>query len=224
MSFRNQSLGEIAASIPGATRLFREYDLDFCCGGTAILADAAAAKGLNLDEIISRLTELQNSRPSFEGQDWRVASYADTIEHILARYHQRHREQLQELILLGEKVEQVHGARPDAPLGVTAELKNIYASLDSHMMKEEQILFPMINAGSYATARMPIHVMMMEHDEEREHIEKLKSLTNNLTLPADACSSWTALYRGIGEFIDDLMHHIHTENNILFPRVLAESA
>lgn len=90
-------------------------------------------------------------------------------------------------------------------------------------MKEEQILFPMINSGNYQMAHMPIQVMESEHDEHSKHIEILKMLTNNLTPPEDACNSWRTLYSGIGEFIDDLMMHIHTENNILFPRVLNEA-
>ena len=91
-------------------------------------------------------------------------------------------------------------------------------------MKEEQILFPMIKMGNYAMARMPIQVMEHEHAEHGEHLEVLKALTNNLTPPADACNTWRALYSGIKEFMDDLMMHIHSENNILFPRVIEEGS
>ncbi len=28
-----QSLGQLACDIPGATRTFHHYNLDFCCGG-----------------------------------------------------------------------------------------------------------------------------------------------------------------------------------------------
>ena len=80
----------------------------------------------------------------------------------------------------------------------------------------------MIRAKNYMMAAMPIRVMEMEHDEAGQDVEVVKSLTNHCTAPADACFSWKALYSGINEFIDDLMHHIHLENNILFPRVLRE--
>ena len=72
-------------------------------------------------------------------------------------------------------------------------------------------------------ACMPIRVMEMEHDGMGEQLEVLKSLTNNVTPPADACSSWLALYASIKKFIDDLIEHTHLENNILFPRVRAEA-
>ncbi|HHF1962746.1 TPA: iron-sulfur cluster repair protein YtfE [Haemophilus influenzae] len=222
MSFAQQKLSELAVSIPSATKIFREYDLDFCCGGSVLLEVAAQQKNLNLAEIEKRLTDLQQSKAENNDKDWTSASYAEMIDHIITRFHNRHREQLPELITLAEKVENVHGDRDDCPIGVTAQLEKIYAELSQHLMKEEQILFPMIKMGNYAMASMPIRVMEMEHDEAGQDVEVIKSLTNNCTPPADACFSWKALYSGINEFIDDLMHHIHLENNILFPRVLNE--
>ena len=223
MSFGDKKLSEIAVSVPGSTSLLREYDLDFCCGGSDTLANAAAEKGLNLAEIETRLTELQNSKAENPEEYWVNATYPEIIDHILVRYHQRHREQLQELIVLADRVESVHGDREDCPMGVAAELRNVYEDLSNHMMKEEHVLFPMIKAGNYMMAQMPIRMMEMEHAEHGEHLDILKSLTNNMTPPADACNTWRALYSGIQEFADDLMMHIHRENNILFPRVIAEN-
>ena len=222
MSFADKKLSEIAISVPGSTALLREYDLDFCCGGETQLAVAAKAKTLDLADIEKRLAELQADKQEDSEQHWLTADYAETIEHILHRYHERHRAQLQELIVLAERVEAVHGDRADCPVGIAAELQNVYADLSNHMMKEEQILFPMIKMGNYAMARIPIQVMEHEHAAHGEHLDVLKSLTNNLTPPADVCNTWRALYSGIQEFMDDLMMHIHTENNILFPRVIAE--
>ena len=168
MSFGDKKLSEIAVSVPGSTSLLRKYDLDFCCGGSDTLANAAAEKGLNLAEIETRLTELQNSKAENPEEYWVNATYPEIIDHIL-------------------------------------------------------VLFPMITAGNYMMAQMPIRMMEMEHAEHGEHLDVLKSLTNNMTPPADACNTWRALYSGIQEFADDLMMHIHRENNILFPRVIAEN-
>lgn len=220
MSFAQQKLSELAVAIPGATKIFREYDLDFCCGGSALLEVAAQQKNLNLAEIEARLANLQQQE-NME-KNWSDAPYNELIEHIIERFHNRHREQLPELITLAEKVENVHADREDCPVGTAALLEKIHAELSQHMMKEENILFPMIKMGNYATAAMPIRVMEMEHDEAGQDVEVLKSITNHLTPPEDACFSWRALYSGINAFIDDLMHHIHLENNILFPSVLNE--
>lgn len=162
------------------------------------------------------------NRMTLATEQWQNANYAEIISHILSCFHQRHSEQLQALIPLAEKVEERHADHPDCPQGLAEALKNAYADLSSHMMKEEQILFPMIEAGNYMMARMPIQVMEFEHDEHSATIDVLRQLTHNMTPPAGACTSWTTLYQGIQAFCDDLQEHIHTENNILFPRVLSE--
>jgi regulator of cell morphogenesis and NO signaling len=42
--------------------------------------------------------------------------------------------------------------------------------------------------------------------------------TRGLTLPEGACRSWTALYTGLAKFSQDLVAHMHLENDVLFPR------
>jgi regulator of cell morphogenesis and NO signaling len=39
-----------------------------------------------------------------------------------------------------------------------------------------------------------------------------------LALPEGACGSWTALYIGVRKLADDLVTHLHLENNVLFAR------
>jgi regulator of cell morphogenesis and NO signaling len=58
--------------------------------------------------------------------------------------------------------------------------------------------------------------MRYEHDQHGNALAQLALLTNDITPPAHACNTWRALYRGLEELRDDLMQHIHLENNILF--------
>ncbi|TAT64799.1 iron-sulfur cluster repair protein YtfE, partial [Enterobacter cloacae] len=141
--------------------------------------------------------------------------------HIIVRYHDRHREQLPELILQATKVERVHADKPSVPRGLAKYLTMLHEELTSHMMKEEQILFPMIKQGMGSQAMGPISVMESEHDDAGELLEVIKHTTNNVTPPPEACTTWKAMYNGINEMIDDLMEHISLENNVLFPRALA---
>lgn len=127
-----------------------------------------------------------------------------------------HREQLNELVRLASRVEQVHWARPDCPVGLAQHLARMARELEAHMHKEEQILFPMLKAGQRAMATGPIHVMRHEHDDHAQALTHLYELTNNLTLPKGACNTWRALFTGLQAFVDDLKQHIHLENNILF--------
>ncbi|MBP1038155.1 iron-sulfur cluster repair protein YtfE [Serratia fonticola] len=219
MDYRNQSLGALAIAIPRASKLFRDYDLDFCCGGKQTLERAASRKELDLDKLESELVAL--AADPVDTRDWRLAPLAEIIDYILPRFHQRHREQLSELVLMAEKVERVHGDKPTCPRGLAKQLNLIRLDLENHMMKEEQILFPLIKQGMGQQAAGPISVMEHEHDEAGEQLEVVKFLTNNVTPPEGACNTWQVLYNGINTFISDLMEHIHLENNLLFPRALS---
>ncbi|WP_454762780.1 iron-sulfur cluster repair protein YtfE [Cupriavidus campinensis] len=215
MSMTDQSLGQLARQIPGATRVFHDYQLDFCCGGKQSLGEAAQAAGLDAQAIEARLRSLQ-ALAQEDGRDWGNALPADLIAHILARYHEVHRQQLPELVRLARRVEQVHGDREDCPLGLADHLVVMHQELESHMQKEEQILFPMLARGLGTMAGGPITVMRMEHDEHGQALQRLGELTRDITLPRAACNTWRALYLGLRTLREDLMEHIHLENNILF--------
>ncbi|WP_397472656.1 iron-sulfur cluster repair protein YtfE [Rheinheimera sp.] len=215
-----QSLGHLATSIAGATAVFHQYKLDFCCGGKQSLADALAKKQLDSATVLNALEQLQQQDNSFT--DWRSKPVKELIAYILDRFHERHRRQLPELIRLARRVEHVHIDDPQCPTGLTDHLDDMYQELESHMMKEEQILFPMLAGGIYPSG--PISVMEEEHLQHGDALEVLDKLTNNITLPADACNTWTALYLGLKELKEDLMQHILLENEILFvqPKAIAK--
>ena len=64
-------------------------------------------------------------------------------------------------------------------------------------------------------------VLMATRDDfatRQQDIARLEELTDGITLPRAACNTWRALYAGLKTFREDLMQHIHTENNILFER------
>ena len=212
------SLGQLARRIPGATRLFDAHRLDFCCGGNKTLRAAAAAAGVDTAPIVEELRLLAERADTSGERDWQDAPATELVEHILARYHAVHREQLPELIRLARKVEQVHGDRADCPHGLAEHLSAMAQELESHMRKEEDVLFPMIVRGQGPRAGAPINVMRMEHDDHGVALRAMEAMTNDITAPAGACTTWRALYTGLRTFRADLMAHIHTENNILFER------
>ncbi|MEX6504010.1 iron-sulfur cluster repair protein YtfE [Pseudomonas zhanjiangensis] len=215
----DQPLGQLACEIPGASRLLHAFNLDFCCGGQRSLREEANRRGIDPQPIASELAALQNQGGLHH--DWRSEPSDQLIEHILNRYHARHREQLPELIALAYRVEQVHGDRADCPRGLADHLRAMLQELESHMLKEEQILFPMLLAGYARQASAPIAVMRLEHDQHGAALEQLQRLSGGLTPPEDACNTWRALYRGLNELNDDLVQHIHLENNVLFAAALA---
>ncbi|MCH8501136.1 MAG: hemerythrin domain-containing protein [Aliidiomarina sp.] len=145
---------------------------------------------------------------------WQKADNNELIEFILERYHALHREQLPQAIQLARRVEQAHAGDPNCPEGLAEHLSDMFQELESHMMKEEQILFPMLSTASYPQG--PIMVMESEHDEHELALQHIEKITNNLTLPAGACGTWTALYDLLAELVQDLREHIELESRVLF--------
>ena len=212
--FANRTLAEIAATLPGATEIFRRHKLDFCCGGRVPLAQAVTAKGLALDKLEAELgtvAALAIPVPQPESTE-------ALISLIETRYHAVHRRELPELLRLARRVEAVHKDRADVPRGIAALLERMGGELEQHMQKEEQVLFPLMLRGGQPMVMQPIASMLAEHDDHSAHLRTLESLTGDFSAPDDACATWRALYVGAKKLADDLVEHIHTENNVLFPR------
>ena len=169
--------------------------------------------------MLAELAALQRSDAVPE-----AASPSALIDHILARYHEVHRQQLPELIRMARRVEAVHRDHPQVPVGLADHLEAMHDELLSHMLKEEQVLFPMLKNGGNPFVGQPIGMMRAEHVDHGEALDKLNALTNDATPPQGACNTWRALYAGIAQLGDDLINHIHLENNVLFPRFEASAA
>ena len=147
-----------------------------------------------------------------------VHDAAELTRHIETRYHARHREQLPQLAAIAEKVETVHYGDADVPEGLAEILNRMIGEMEVHMKKEELILFPAIRKGGGPGIENPIAVMRADHDDHDREIAEIRRLTRNLTLPEGACRSWSTLYSGLAEFIDDLSEHMRLENDVLFPQ------
>jgi regulator of cell morphogenesis and NO signaling len=134
-----------------------------------------------------------------------------------------------------KKVVQVYGAQDAATLStLPAIYQALRDELEPHMVKEETILFPFverIEASAnrnlplpplpFGTIGNPIHCMESEHESAGEALRQMRAATNDYALPAHACATYKALFDSLQDLEADLHLHIHPENNILFPRVIA---
>ena len=205
-------LGQLAVDLPGATAIFRTLKLDFCCGGLISLRQAALDKKLDLADVVRQLAALQRPEALPENQ-----TPAALIDHIISRYHEVHRVQLPELVRMARRVEAVHRENPNVPAGLAALLEEMELELLEHMQKEEAILFPLLKAGGSPYAGQPISVMRAEHTSHGQALDQIHALAHDMQPPEGACNTWRALYAGLSQFTDDLISHIHLENNVLFP-------
>ena len=218
-SILDTSLAELAVQHADASRVFHRLGLDYCCGGRRPLAEACAERGLDPALVLAEVSAA--GAETLSAERWHERPLEDLVTHIVDFFHVRLRAELPELAALARKVEARHADKASCPRGLTAHVETIAAELLPHMMKEEQILFPAIRAGWGPRALGPIRVMEAEHRDAALQLERTRVLTNGLVAPAEACTSWQALYLRLDAFEAELMQHIHLENNVLFARALA---
>jgi regulator of cell morphogenesis and NO signaling len=137
---------------------------------------------------------------------------------------------LPRLEALVTKVARVHGDKEPRLAQVQDLFLGLSAELAAHLMKEEQVLFPMIRqleaSGTLSQLHCgrvanPIHRMEFEHDEAGATLAQLRQLTDDYTPPEWACNTYRALFDALAYFEQDMHQHVHKENNVLFPQVIA---
>jgi len=221
---------DIALSNPGAKRILEDAGVDYCCGGAKSLQEACLHANVPADEILKRLRENSGQVGSGEAV-WVSAPLADLTRRIRERHHQYVRGAIPRIKTLLEKVKAKHGKNHRELADIQMLFIEVGQEMIMHMQKEEQILFPYIDAVEravnekrtveppfFGTVRNPIQAMMSEHDSAGELVKQIRKATSEYRPPADACTSFEALYQDLRQFEEDLHEHVHLENNILFPR------
>ena len=73
MTATTQTVREIALEQPSSIRVFEQYGIDYCCGGRKPLAEACAARDIQVDAVIAAL-EAAATGPTSIAEDWSKAS------------------------------------------------------------------------------------------------------------------------------------------------------
>ena len=215
-------VGVLAAKHPLSTRVFARHQIDFCCGGGQPLDRVCREKGLDPDRILAEITQ-ELEGPTESPTSWLRAPLPDLVSHILNQHHEPLVEELPRLEGMARKVLAVHGEKDPERL---EELLTVFVALrqdlEQHMREEETALFPLILAGRAPGMEM-LDGMREEHEAVGHMLARLNQLTDGYRVPAAACNTWRALWHGLAALEPSLHEHIHLENNILFPRAIAEA-
>jgi regulator of cell morphogenesis and NO signaling len=223
-------VAEIATRNPATIRIFQRFSIDFCCGGKRPLSEVCAEKHMTFGELRTALESA--GEPDRTEQPAAEAGLAELARFIVTKYHADLRDELPRLGQMAAKVLDAHGARyPDVLPAFAATFRGLREELESHMMKEERILFPYIErlealaadgqglpASPFGSIQAPIGMMEHEHEIAGSALARLRELTAGYVPPADACNTFRGLYHGLAELEKALHEHIHLENNVLFPR------
>ncbi|WP_312363609.1 iron-sulfur cluster repair di-iron protein [Sphingobacterium sp.] len=219
-----ETVGNIAATDIRKAQVLKQLGVDFCCGGKQTLKEAAHSIGLDEIELRRRLNQSEDlpiSGPPLNFKDWDIDFLSDYIKNVHHRYVREKGPIIQEL---AHKVADVHAQQHPELISLSKELDAFLDELYHHLDKEEKLLFTAIKNEQELTSKQVdqlIQFLISEHEDSGKELQQLRKITENYTLPANACNSYTSLFSQIESFESDLLQHIHLENNILFPKLLA---
>lgn len=233
-TIKDRTIRDIAIETPGTTRVFEEYRIDYCCGGNKSFEEACSAAGVDPMAVAQKIDDVLKAQNSGEKKDSLDSkSLSEIIEYIVAKHHIFTVGEIERLIPLMDKVCARHGDQHPELYELKTNFTALADSLIPHLRKEEQVLFPYIQElessirndyplipPHFGTVANPIRMMMVDHEEDGKRLNIMRRITNEYTLPQDACPSFTALYAGLEDLERDLHRHIHVENNILFPEAI----
>ncbi|MCW5755268.1 MAG: iron-sulfur cluster repair di-iron protein [Phycisphaeraceae bacterium] len=222
----DMTVGHLVRRYPDLINELERFHIDYCCGGGRTLREAAAEAAVDLTVLLTKLREHTPPDHATPPRDYAAMSMTELADHIEQTHHAYAREALQRLHTLVAKCVHAHGE--DDPR--LAELQRTIASLaedmHDHFVREERVLFPWlrrlerrteIQGGPPWSVRRPIDCMLHDHDDVGEAFRRIRELTDDLTPPSGACSTWSECYRLLADLERDTHLHIHKENNILFP-------
>lgn len=227
---KEQKIGEIAAIFPKATDIFIDYEIDFCCGGDRKLEVALKEKGISEEEILYKLNKSYEKFKDtlYKEVDWRAESMTELMDYIVNKHHSFTREQMPITAQLLNKILKVHYVSSGELLSKLNKLfNNLKTEIEEHLIKEEELLFPMIKEyeknPSRETLENALKIMdeiEMEHDNAGDILKEMRRLTKGYVVPESGCKTFEKTYEKIQEIESDLFKHIHLENNILFKKLL----
>lgn len=218
----NDKIGDIVATFPGASNLFLEYRIDFCCGGNRPLTEAIKEKNLDEDKIVNLLNESYKEflEKNEEFTDWVKEKPSKLVDYIVNKHHRYLKEELPKLSELTFKILRVHGNGHEELFKVHKLFNTLRTELEGHLVKEEEYLFPAIKKYEIDNDKEKVRVLLNEIEDEHEGagniIKELREVTNHYIAPQDGCGTYQLTYRKLRELEEDTFQHIHLENNILF--------
>jgi regulator of cell morphogenesis and NO signaling len=224
------TLGEIVTLRPSLAADLERRGLDYCCHGGRTLTEAARVAGVDAQTVADELSTAHVDEPA---PGWASLEPAELVDHIETVHHQYLWAELPRIAALVDKIATVHGDRHPELAEVQRLYSELRADLEPHLAREEQVLFPMVRQHAAATdgpqvdtraLAAQIDALASEHETVGELLDELNRVTAGYATPADGCATYAACYRALADLETDTHLHVHKENNVLFPAVLAAEA
>lgn len=232
------TLAELAIHIPASIELFEKYNFNYYQNGSKKFKDACEEKGLNFTEIDAELNHLQLSYRNNSMLTLEDMSIDRLIDFINGQHHSNE-EEILNLIESSIKNLMTNSNLEKSLISILEEIDSKFydfkEKLIKHCEKEDQILFPyMRNLYEFRRdktfvntiqnkhfLKKPIQLLESEHIQASQILTEIKNITQGFTFSNDTNEEYQKLMISLKEFEKDFHIHLHIENNILFPKIIA---
>lgn len=231
------TLSDLAIHIPVSIELFEKYNFNYYQNGKQTFKEACEEKGLNYSLIDAELNQLQHNSKTNSMLTLEDMSVDRLIDFINGQHHSNEAEVLD---FIEDSIKKLI-ANPQCSADLILLLNEIDEyfhdlkdKLVKHCEKEDKILFPYMRklyelrrdklftntSQSNSFVKKPIQLLEAEHVQAATTLSKIKIITDNYSVPANAPKDYQKLMNNLKEFELEFHVHLHIENNILFPKVL----
>ncbi|MDZ7721098.1 MAG: iron-sulfur cluster repair di-iron protein [Balneolaceae bacterium] len=226
----SKRIGDIVTENYHAAGVFKEFGIDFCCGGGKSLNEVCQKRDIALEEVVGKLLDIADSNTSGDHNysEWEADFL---IDYIINTHHSFVRKKTDEISAYAAKVARVYGEQYPENVEIFKSFVTLSNELTEHLEAEEATVFPLIknisaklkNGESLLEAEKEklkgqLTLMEDDHDGAGQVMANIRKLSNDFTPPADACKTYQILYQNLAGFEEDLHKHVHLENNILFKK------
>jgi regulator of cell morphogenesis and NO signaling len=228
------TVSEIVRSDYRTAEVFKQYGINYCCGGQVSLAEACMIKGIDYKTVEERLCNATRNiyvNNALQFYNWKTDFLIDYIINVHHAYLEATIPALKSVMLSFIDGHKKKFPELDKILIAFTGLTSILLLQNKH---EEEVTFPYIKQLDNThrrkevygnlfvrTLRKPLGNFEKENNTIRKLLEELQLVANGYQFPSNACTNHQVIYHRLKEFHGDLVQHKHLENNILYPKAIA---
>jgi regulator of cell morphogenesis and NO signaling len=235
--YARRAVGELVRQQPSRAQVFQRFGIDYCCRGDRPLDEACRKAGVDLETVCLDLDNCGEDPASARGDAGHEPSLTELLDDMIDRDHAYLSDELPQLVAsIASLLSNDRRRYPELE-----ELSRIFQVLDfeicAHMIKAEQVLFPMIRrlerdeAHQRSAQSEPgdlvedvAAVMQSESNGIEMVLRRMRWLTRGYEAPAGAGEAYCRLMARLAHLEQELHRHLHLENNVLFPAAIQSEA
>lgn len=218
-----KQVGDMARTNYAFLSLFNELNMDFFCKRNQSIKEAIDEAGINEKLFLDKFNQLEMQGKigyPVNVDEWPLDLMADYIQKTHHVYTEQALTNLKGMLVEPSEMEHIS-------IDFAVEFDDFSKKMGAHMKKEELMLFPAIRKLTAKNQTPPkgpalqrfVDNMVHEHDEQFESLKKIRKMLENYQLP-NLSKQENEIMLLMKEIDGDLAHHLHLENNILFPKSL----